>query len=567
MLRSRASIALATASAAVLLAFGTAGAESHRGRVDRNGLITFSYQRLDHDLFYFDPATGRTTRLTQGLGDDIDPAPSRDGSQVAFVRAGATHDLMVVDAAHKRVRNLLRSELKVTHPAWSPDGSKIAFASLTNSTFGIYVINADGSGLRRLTQGTETARDPAWSPDGSTIAFADGRIWLVDATDSSPERVLIASPGIPLREPAWSTDGKRLAMRSESSSAKSGNGLFVSNSDGSAFRAIPLPRNYRSQPEWTSDGRVRFRVGSSVHSVLPDGSGRRLVARLTAFSTCSRAVRPRPRRDEDDEAIAYAGDVSCETIYGVRSDGSAFRRVAVGPAVESAYSRDGRRLAFLDPQHSRIYVAGPHGEHPREAVRMARDSIQRAPSWSPDGRSLVFYGRRSIWLLDLHRRHLRRLPGTGSGDFDPAWGPNGLIAFSRATRESADVWITNSTGSFRRLLQRNGYAPDWSPSGRRIAYQIPRDPTFAVYELGVIDVGTKRARRLTNYHGRATALSPRWSPDGRLIAYWRGTFEEGTPGIFVITPRGTRRTLVYSAGSLSTNVGGLAWQPGGARGR
>jgi Tol biopolymer transport system component len=565
MPRSRAWLVLATASAALLLAFGTAGAESHRGQVDRNGLISFTYQRLDHDLFYFDPATGRTTRLTHGLGDDIDPAPSRDGSQVAFVRAGTTNDLMVVDAAHRRVRTLLRSELKVTHPAWSPDGSKIAFASRNNATFGIYVINADGSGLRRLTR--ETALDPAWSPDGSTIAFADGRIWLVDATGASPERVLIADTRVSLREPAWSLDGTRLAMRSESSSAKSGNGLFVANADGSALRAIPLPRNYRSQPEWTSVGRVRFRVGSSVHSVFPDGSGRRLVARLTAFSTCSRADRPRPRRDEDDEAIAYAGPVSCETIYGVRSDGSGFRRIAVGPAVEPAYSRDGRRLAFLDPKRSRIFVAGPHGEHPREAVRMARDSIQRAPSWSPDGRSLVFYARRTIWLLDLRRRHLHRLPGTGSGDFDPAWGPKGLIAFSRATRGSADIWVTNPTGTFRRFLKRDGYAPDWSPSGRRIAYQIPRDPTFSEFELGVLDVATRRARRLTNYHGLATSLSPRWSPDGRLIAYLRGTFEEGTPGIFVVTARGTRRTLVYSAGSISTNLGGLAWQPSVGRRR
>jgi tricorn protease len=74
-------------------------------------------------------------------------------------------------------------------------------------------------------------------------------------------------------------------------------------------------------------------------------------------------------------------------------------------------------------------------------------------------------------------------------------------------------------GAARPLLQTrraNELEPDWSPDGRRLAFQSSRSGSIQIW---VLDLRSKVARRLTK--GRA-AFSPDWSPDGRRIAFQRG---------------------------------------------
>jgi hypothetical protein len=57
-------------------------------------------------------------------------------------------------------------------PAWSPDGSQIAFMSNRDGGFDLWVMNADGSNQRQITHtGAKRANNPVWSPDGKWIAF------------------------------------------------------------------------------------------------------------------------------------------------------------------------------------------------------------------------------------------------------------------------------------------------------------------------------------------------------------------------------------------------------------
>ena len=71
------------------------------------------------------------------------------------------------------LRNLTNSGSEDIMPAWSPDGSQIAFESdRDDGNHEIYVMNADGSNPRNLTNsGFSFNYSPAWSPDGSQIAF------------------------------------------------------------------------------------------------------------------------------------------------------------------------------------------------------------------------------------------------------------------------------------------------------------------------------------------------------------------------------------------------------------
>ncbi|MGQ9627517.1 MAG: TolB family protein [Anaerolineae bacterium] len=79
-------------------------------------------------------------------------------------------------------------------PAPSPDGSRIAFMSMRDGNWEIYIVNSDGTGLRRLTSNSANDGLPTWSPGGGSIAFVSNRdgpwaIWVMNP-DGSNQRKL-----------------------------------------------------------------------------------------------------------------------------------------------------------------------------------------------------------------------------------------------------------------------------------------------------------------------------------------------------------------------------------------
>ena len=97
-------------------------------------------------------STNTVTTLTHdchegtSLVRDLDPALSPDGTQVAFIRYGATEGLDRVEIDGSNRLEVLGGNLCCTMPAWSPDGTQLAYYSdLGNNDAGIYVANADGS--------------------------------------------------------------------------------------------------------------------------------------------------------------------------------------------------------------------------------------------------------------------------------------------------------------------------------------------------------------------------------------------------------------------------------------
>ena len=92
-------------------------------------------------------------------------------------------------------------------PAPSPDGTRLAFASHG----WIWVMDLVDGSARRLTSGAEMDARPAWSPEGSRIAFVrdDTRdTWIVVVDAATGAEVLRENtPAIEL-DPAFSADGR-----------------------------------------------------------------------------------------------------------------------------------------------------------------------------------------------------------------------------------------------------------------------------------------------------------------------------------------------------------------------
>jgi Tol biopolymer transport system component len=146
------------------------------------------------------------------------------------------------------------------------------------------------------------------------------------------------------------------------------------------------------------------------------------------------------------------------------------------------------------------------------------------PTWSPDGRRLVFVGRAPCcrWLYSVRRdgTALRRVIAQEARW--PAWSTTGSIAFVNYDDRSSStvglkdgMYTISPDGSrLRRVFGRywgTGQQPDWSPDGSRIAF-VARRHIFTMTADG------RRLRRLTDNFGDS---DPAWSPDGKYIAFIR----------------------------------------------
>lgn len=181
-----------------------------------------------------------------------------------------------------------------------------------------------------------------------------------------------------------------------------------------------------------------------------------------------------------------------------------------------SWSPDGRQLVFMtNPGGSgQIWIANVDGTGHRKVTD------GRQPSWSPDGTRIAFSGGISIFVVNVDGSGPRRLTETDSlaADYAPAWSPDGTrIAFYRfdqATRRGS-IWAARADGSGEAQLATagNNGMPYWSPDGRRIAFQSHRDGNWEIYVMQADGTDQRRLTRTPNRHEG----EPAWSPDGRIV--------------------------------------------------
>ena len=398
-------------------------------------------------------------------------------------------------------------------------------------------MHPDGSGLERLTDNPAFDDQGVLSQDGSSLAFVSTRdgaanIWLLDIRKKTLSNLTEGSSGD--FRPAWSPDGTRIAFSSDRDSPRTPlstpgaapffiplrTQIYVMARDGTELQRLSSASDSAGGPSWSPDGRKvvyyeRAGAGSQIVSI-----------------------------DVSTGARETFGD-------GVGAK-SAPRWLADAGVMWASQERPGQPPVGIER------ATGPPG---------ARGAF-RSPSWSPDGKRLVFdryvgawppYGY--TWSRDSRYRVLR------TGIF-PSFSPRGdrLVENDGPTGASQNsILIVSSSGSSSVLFadpMRNSLAPKWSPHGDQIVFAIGEFlQTLAGREnltshLALIPVSGGAIQELPAA-GEHVGF-PSWSPDATKVVY--ANFDRAHRGLRIYDLK-TQHVTQLTTG-LDTFP---AWSPEGDR--
>jgi len=150
-------------------------------------------------------------------------------------------------------------------------------------------------------------------------------------------------------------------------------------------------------------------------------------------------------------------------------------------------------------------------------------SINLLPSWSPDGKTILFNSFREntgahLFTVDVKTQTVKPLVLTGDFATGGAWSADGSkLVYSSSHNDNSDVYVAQPDGSGgRRVTDARGIdiSASWSPDGKRIAFVSERAGTPQIYTMNADGSDVRRITFQGNYN-----QEPAWSPKGDLIAF------------------------------------------------
>jgi Tol biopolymer transport system component len=191
-------------------------------------------------------------------------------------------------------------------------------------------------------------------------------------------------------QPAWSPDGERIAF------TRFGR-LYTAHRDGSDERRIS-PSNVAYWPAWSPDGKtIAYTAGRDIYTVRSNGG----TPRRVTFSDKPWLLRATPAYSPDGGTIALTAstDAFNSDIHLLRVGSKALTRLTRTQGMDGvqgeehapSFSPDGKRIVFVSNRDRNfdLFSIGVDGRNERQLTRTPnRDEDQ--PRFSRDGKRILF---------------------------------------------------------------------------------------------------------------------------------------------------------------------------------
>ena len=269
-------------------------------------------------------------------------------------------------------------------------------------------------------------------------------------------------------------------------------------------------------------------------------------------------------------------------VWTIHPDGSGRKQLTFeGQNGVPAWSRDGKRIAFMSIRDNHLWVA----------VMEANGSEQRtlaeglAPDWSPDGGRIAFSSPDGqIWVMNTDGSGRKQVTHSATAKARPSWSSEGkrmafIVVRNPGNQEDPQpqIGIMNADGRGERLLTTekrenvrlgpdgsrtmletayDANAPSWSPVDDRIAFWSGIENRYG--QVWVIHANGTGSRQLTDDPSHRNSDDPSWSPDGEKILFSTG--RSGRNELWVMNADGShpRRLSDIDANPFP---GRASWQP------
>src|SRR5437879_2336795 len=260
-------------------------------------------------------------------------------------------------------------------------------------------------------------------------------------------------------------------------------------------------------------------------------------------------------------------------LFIANGDGSGERKLNSGGNMDydAMFSNDGKWIVFTSERNGPANIYRMHQDGSGLERLTDDDGFDDQASLSPDDNQLAFVSTRvngtsNIWNLDIKTRKARNLTGVPAlqaavgkmdGFFRPSWSPDGKwIVFSsdRGTDfkrhkfplqdispgfehiQAASIYVIQPNGEGLRKLTPEGEmagSPKWSADGKQVVfYDMDAEYTFAARLFGsatsqIISVDVATGDRLEHTSGPGLKVSPQFLSADRIGYLIKGPGQKG----------------------------------------
>jgi TolB protein len=264
--------------------------------------------------------------------------------------------------------------------------TKVAYVSEQGAARELFVMDYDGYDARQLTADGFLNLMPRWSPDRRFLVFTAYRNRNTQDIDmielATGKRWTIVSLGGLNITPALSPDGNFMAF---ASSFEGNSELYRLDTRTKARQRLTVNASGDLSPSWSPSGREL--------AFTSDRSGGPQVFLMSGDGTNVRR-------------LTFEGDYNAAPAWSPRGNWIAY-------------------VCRTPKKEYKLCVITPDGQ--KRVQLTTGPGVDDSPSWSPDGRHLVFSstadGKSQIYMINADGKDLERITFTGTHNSAPTWSP------------------------------------------------------------------------------------------------------------------------------------------------